>query len=93
MQYDILPKNSVFFLVDYKILLLGGGGTTFNPSTWEAGVGRFLSLIPVWKIEQVPGQPVLHRETLSQKQRNKQTKIYNSLIYSFLIVDHYPEKG
>ena len=27
-----------------------------------------LSSRPVWSTEQVPGQPVLHRETLSQKQ-------------------------
>jgi hypothetical protein len=44
----------------------------FNPSTWEAEAGRFLSLRPAWSTEWVPGQPGLHRETLSQK-TNKQT--------------------
>jgi hypothetical protein len=39
----------------------------FNPSTWEAEAGGFLSLRPAWSKEQVPGQPGLHRETLSRK--------------------------
>jgi hypothetical protein len=39
----------------------------FNPSTWEAEAGRFLSSSPAWSTERVPGQPGLHRETLSQK--------------------------
>ena len=50
----------------------------FNPSTWEAEVGRFLSSRPAWSTERVPGQPGLYRETLSQKQKqtqaNKQTE-------------------
>ena len=46
---------------------------TFNPSTWEAEAGRFLSLRPAWSTEWVPGQPELYRETLSWK-TNKQTK-------------------
>jgi hypothetical protein len=45
----------------------------FNPSTWEAEAGGFLSLGPAWSTEWVPGQPELHKETLSQK-TNKQTK-------------------
>jgi hypothetical protein len=44
----------------------------FNPSTWEAEAGRFLSLRPAWSTKLVPGQPGLYRETLSQK-TNKQT--------------------
>jgi hypothetical protein len=47
----------------------------FNPSTWEAEAGGFLSSRKVWSTERVPGQPGLHRETLSRnKQTNKQTK-------------------
>jgi hypothetical protein len=52
----------------------------FNPSTWEAEAGEFLSSRPAWSTKWVPGQPVLYRETLSQKQnktnkqKNKQTK-------------------
>ena len=38
---------------------------TFNPSTWEAEAGEFLSLRPAWSTEWVPGQPGLYRETLS----------------------------
>jgi hypothetical protein len=41
----------------------------FNPSTWEAEAGGFLSLRSVWSTEWVPG---LYREILSGK--NKQTK-------------------
>jgi hypothetical protein len=39
----------------------------FNPSTWEAEAGRFLSLRPAWSTKWVPGQPGLYRETLSWK--------------------------
>jgi hypothetical protein len=43
----------------------------FNPSTWEAEAGEFLSLRPAWSTEWVPGQPGLYRETLSrEKKRN-----------------------
>jgi hypothetical protein len=39
---------------------------TFNPSTWEAEAGGFLSSRPAWSTKWVPGQPGLYRETLSQ---------------------------
>ena len=47
---------------------------TFNPSIWEAEAGRFLSSRQAWSTEGVPGQPELHRETLSGKKQktNKQ---------------------
>ena len=45
----------------------------FNPSTWEAEAGGFLSSRPAWSTKLVPGQPGLHRETLSQKTKTKQT--------------------
>jgi hypothetical protein len=41
----------------------------FNPSTWEAETDGSLSSRPVWSSEQVPGQPGLHRETLTQEKR------------------------
>jgi hypothetical protein len=44
---------------------------TFNPSTWEAEAGGFLSSRPAWSTMLVPGQPGLHRETLSKKRRRK----------------------
>ena len=44
----------------------------FNPSTQEAEAGRSLSsLKPRWSTQQVSGQPGLHRETLSQKQKEQ----------------------
>jgi hypothetical protein len=42
----------------------------FNPSTGEAEAGGALSSSLAWSIELVSGQPGLHGETLSQK--NKQ---------------------
>jgi hypothetical protein len=42
----------------------------FNPSTQEAEASGFLILRPAWSTEQVPGQPELHRETLSWKTKN-----------------------
>jgi hypothetical protein len=46
----------------------------FNPSTWEAEAGGFLSSKPAWSTEGVPGQPGLHRETLSQKKKKKKKR-------------------
>jgi hypothetical protein len=43
-----------------------GVAHTFNPSTWEAEAGGFLSSRPAWSTKCVPGQPGIHRETLSQ---------------------------
>jgi hypothetical protein len=43
----------------------------FNPSTREAEAGEFLSSRPAWSTEWVPGQPGLHRETLSWKTKQK----------------------
>ena len=51
----------------------------FNLSTQETEPGRSLSSRSAWTTEQVPGQPGLHKETLSQeqnktnKQKNKKT--------------------
>jgi hypothetical protein len=50
---------------------------TFNPSTWEAEAGVFLSSRPAWSTKGVPGQPGLHRETLSQKKERKKEKKRN----------------
>jgi hypothetical protein len=46
---------------------------TFNPSTWEAEAGGFLSSRPAWSTKGVPGQPGLYRETLSQKTKQNKT--------------------
>jgi hypothetical protein len=52
---------------------------TFNPSTWEAEAGGFLSSRPAWSTEWVPGQPGLHRETLSRRNKKNQKKCPVSL--------------
>jgi hypothetical protein len=44
----------------------------FNPSTREAEAGGFLSSRPAWSTKWVPGQPGLHRETLSRKTKKKE---------------------
>jgi hypothetical protein len=46
----------------------------FNPSTREAEACGILSSRPAWSTEWVPGQPGLHRETLSQKTKKKKKK-------------------
>jgi hypothetical protein len=43
----------------------------FNPSTREAEAGGFLR--PAWSTEWVPGEPGLHRETLSGKNKTTTT--------------------
>jgi hypothetical protein len=58
--------TSVFFF-----FFNGMVGHTFNPSTWEAEAGEFLSSRPAWSTSRVPGQPGLHRETLSRKTKQK----------------------
>jgi hypothetical protein len=40
---------------------------TFDPSTWEAEAGRFLSARPAW----VPVQPGLQRNPVSKNQKKK----------------------
>jgi hypothetical protein len=47
---------------------------TFNPSTWEAERGRFLSSRPAWSTKCVPWSArVIQRNPVSKKQTNKQT--------------------
>jgi hypothetical protein len=59
-----------------KLLSIGWAvvAHAFNPSTWEAEAGGFLSSRPAWSTEWVLGQPGLHRETLSRKTKPNQTK-------------------
>jgi hypothetical protein len=52
----------------------------FNPSIMEAEAGGFLSSRPVWSTKWIPGQPGLHRETLSQKNKTKQNKTKKDII-------------
>jgi predicted RNase H-like nuclease len=53
---------------------LGVMAQAFNPSTREAEAGEFLSSRPAWSTEWVPGQPGLHRETLSGKANKNKNK-------------------
>jgi hypothetical protein len=53
---------------------------SFNPSTREAEAGGFLSSRPAWSTKWVPGQPGLHRETLSQKKKKKK-KLTHFLVF------------
>ena len=46
----------------------------FNPSTWEAEAGGFLSSRIAWSTEWVPGLLGLYRETLSWKTKGKKKK-------------------
>jgi hypothetical protein len=46
----------------------------FDPSTREAEAGRFLSSRPAWFTKWVPGQPGLHKETLSRKTKKQTNK-------------------
>jgi hypothetical protein len=46
----------------------------FNPSTWEAEAGRFLSSRPAWSMVWVPGQPELYREILPGKTKKRKKK-------------------
>jgi hypothetical protein len=44
----------------------------FNPNTWEAEAGGFLSLRPAWCTEQVLGLPGQHRGKKTKKQQQQQ---------------------
>ena len=74
---------------------------TFNPSTWEVEleVGGSVSSRPPWSTEHIPGEPGLHRGTLSQKNQTKptnqpKTKSKNFIIKNFQIIkkkNHTPK--
>jgi hypothetical protein len=72
--YYIRKQNQFFAASKYPAFLRVVVAHAFNPSTWEAEAGRFLSSRPAWSTEWVPGQPGLYRETLSRKTKPNQTK-------------------
>jgi hypothetical protein len=45
----------------------------FNPRTQEVEAGRSVNLRQSWSPESFPGHPELYRETLTQKQQQKDT--------------------
>jgi hypothetical protein len=59
----------------------------FNPSTGEAEAGWFLSSRPAWSTKWVPGQPGLHRETLSRgkKKDTVGSVLQKKTLYSLLL--------
>ena len=59
--------------VKMETLQLGVVVHAFSPSTQEAEKGGSLSSRPAWSTKQVPGQPGLHRETLSWKTKKKKS--------------------
>ena len=64
----------------------------FDPRTWEAEAGRFLSSRPTQSTKWFPGQPELYRETLSQKQQQqqqKQTKKNQKNIITFVFMNEF----
>jgi hypothetical protein len=71
MHTDIHPLHQVSKI---SIFCRAVVAHAFNPSTWEAEAGGFLSLRPAWSTKWVPGQPGLHRETLSRKTKTKKKK-------------------
>jgi hypothetical protein len=51
----------------------------FSYSTWKAEAGKSVSSRSAWSTERVPGQPGLHRETLSLiKKKN------NCLLFQYI---------
>lgn len=49
-------------------------GYALNPSTLETDEGESLCVLPAWSIERAPGEPVLPKETLPQKQTKQTNK-------------------
>jgi hypothetical protein len=70
----------------------------FNPSTWEAEAGGFLSLRSAWSTEWVTGQPGLHRETLSRIKQTKKriasgtfrVQVFSSVLHRHLSLCEHP---
>jgi hypothetical protein len=58
---------------------------SFNPSTWEAEAGGFLSSRPAWSTEWVPGQPGL-KEKPCLKKKPKMSKIILDTLYKWYYI-------
>jgi hypothetical protein len=70
--FDISPSFSFTLIKTNK--WPGVVAHAFDPSTREAEAGGFLSSRPAWSTKWAPGQPGLHRETLSRKNQKKKKK-------------------
>jgi hypothetical protein len=75
--------------------VVGTAAHTFNPSTEETEAKWIsMSSMPAWSTEQVPEQPRLHRETLSQQNKTKQNKTKQNKTRQESIAQHtYQEYG
>jgi hypothetical protein len=64
----------------FKSVLRAGRWWRTPSSSWEVEAGGFLSSRPAWSTKWVPGQPGLHRETLSQKTKKKKKVFSDRLL-------------
>jgi hypothetical protein len=46
----------------------------FNPSTWEAEAGGFLSSRPTWSTKCFPEKPCLEKQNKTKQNKTKQNK-------------------
>jgi hypothetical protein len=64
--------------IKWSFLVTGRVAHTFNHTTQEAEAGGSLSSRPAWYTNQAPGQPGLHRKTLSSKTKQTNKKCFTS---------------
>jgi hypothetical protein len=77
MSYD--SKLTLLLLI--KTFCRAVVAHAFNPSTWEAEAGKFLSSRPAWSTKRVPGQSGLHRETMSRQQQQQNKTKQNKMTF------------
>jgi hypothetical protein len=59
-------SNFVFYKTTFSQVVVVHA---FNPSTWKAEAGGFLSSRPAWSTKWVPGQPGLQRNPILKKKK------------------------
>ena len=67
-------QNPTFCFIQEILLSRAVVAHAFNPSTWEAEAGGVLTLRPAWSTSEFQDSQGLHRETLSQKTKQKRIK-------------------
>jgi hypothetical protein len=78
----------VAYVIWHMIISWAYGGHMPLLPALEAEAGGFLSSGPAWSTEWVPGQPGIHRETVS-KNKNKQTNKQTNDDSEFYLIDEY----